>query len=215
MFFGFFKLSICLTLIYTSLNYTKYKYYTFCDPYKTQCKGKIKNNRTLTTSENIKPSNKKLFKKYVIQGERKKKEYEQDLFVIDCSGLDTLLKNDSHNTTNQIKKKMFKEYEEMYSQLYGPKKKKKKKNYNIFKKILKLLHCLYPKHINRLLRLVMTRFITIPLTVFIILLIGLLTGCSGVIPPNFVTTSYISIGICYLMVPLFALLLHLKYSQSY
>ncbi|ETW27063.1 hypothetical protein PFTANZ_06247 [Plasmodium falciparum Tanzania (2000708)] len=61
----------------------------------------------------------------------------------------------------------------------------------------------------------MRRFITIPLSVFIILLIGILTGGCALIPSIFVITSYISIGICYLIVPLFALLLHLKYSKSY
>ncbi|ETW51827.1 hypothetical protein PFMALIP_00144 [Plasmodium falciparum MaliPS096_E11] len=101
-------------------------YDIFCVLYKTHCKGQLKNNRILTISQNINPPNKKSFQKYEIQGEIKKKEYVQDLFVIDCSGLDKLSKNNSYNNTNQMKNKMFKEYEEMYSQLYGPKKKKKK-----------------------------------------------------------------------------------------
>ncbi|ETW52667.1 hypothetical protein PFAG_01879 [Plasmodium falciparum Santa Lucia] len=97
---------------------------------------------------------------------------------------------------------------------YMDPKKKKKKITIYLKKILKLLDCLYPKHINRLLRLVMRIFITIPLSVFIILLIGLLTGGSGAMHSNFVTKSYIPIGICYFIVPLFVFLLHLKYSQK-
>ncbi|SOV78350.1 Plasmodium exported protein, unknown function [Plasmodium reichenowi] len=206
MLFCFFKLSTCLTLIYTFLNYNKDD--IFCVLYKTHCKGQLKNNRILTISQNIKPPNKKSFQKYEIQGEIKKKEYVQVLFVIDCSGLDKLSKNNSYNNTNQMKNKMFKVHNYIHQ-------KKKKKNYNIFKNTLKLLHSLYPKHINRLLRLVMRRFITIPLSVFIILLIGILTGGCGLILSIFVITSYISIGICYLIVPLFALLLHVKYSQSY
>ncbi|KNG75487.1 hypothetical protein PFMG_01656 [Plasmodium falciparum IGH-CR14] len=114
MLFCFFKLST---------------YDIFCVLYKTHCKGQLKNNRILTISQNINPPNKKSFQKYEIQGEIKKKEYVQDLFVIDCSGLDKLSKNNSYNNTNQMKNKMFKEYEEMYSQLYTPKKKKKKLQY--------------------------------------------------------------------------------------
>ncbi|SOV75453.1 Plasmodium exported protein (hyp7), unknown, putative [Plasmodium sp. gorilla clade G3] len=173
----------------------------------------IKKFRSLSTYDNTEQTKKRYispFKKKTINEEIKKQEFIEDIFIIDCLELDHFLKNTSYEERHmEIRDAIFKGYEEMYSHMYDEKVELKNKK-NIFKKILGLLHRIPSKYIDKMLNCLMQHFLSIPINVIILFLIGSTTCVASCAP---MLCSTIAFG--YALVPVFALLLYLKKSESY
>ncbi|SPJ09701.1 Plasmodium exported protein (hyp7), unknown function [Plasmodium sp. DRC-Itaito] len=174
----------------------------------------FKKFRSLSTYDNTEQTKKgyiSLFKKKTIEEEIKKQEFIEDAFVIDCSGLNHLLKITSYEEYNmEIRDSMFKGYEQMYSELYDNKMDKKEEE-NIFQKILSLLHRIPSKYIDKMLNYIMQDFVTVPIYVAILFILGL----SIITPVTAASMAYSTIALSYALVPVFALILYLKISESY
>ncbi|EWC89045.1 hypothetical protein PFNF54_02009 [Plasmodium falciparum NF54] len=174
----------------------------------------LKISRSLSTYENTeqtKKGNISLFNKKTIEEEIEKQEFIEDILIIDCSELNNFLKNTSYEERNmEIRDALFKGYEEMYSEMYGEKIEVKNKK-NIFKKILSLLHRIPSKYIDKMLNYLMQDFVSVPIYVIILFLIGCTATCTA----PYVSMAYSTIAFSYALVLVFALLLYLKKSESY
>ncbi|ETW57990.1 hypothetical protein PFUGPA_00134 [Plasmodium falciparum Palo Alto/Uganda] len=169
--------------------------------------------RSLSTyySSGIKKEKKLLFKDKLRNKNEQKKEFIEDTFVIDCSGLKKLLENKSFEKYDmEIRDSMFKGYEKMYSELYDKNMEKKEKE-NLFKKFLSLLHRIPSKYIDKMLNCLMQDFVSVPIYVSILFIIVLLPGCAA----TCISMAYSTIFWSYALVPVFALLLYLKKSESF
>ncbi|SOV75452.1 Plasmodium exported protein (hyp7), unknown function [Plasmodium sp. gorilla clade G3] len=213
MYFCFYKTIIYYILISIFLkynndnikeNYNQHDIYTF-----------IK-HRSLSTHDSSGKKKKKnfFFKKKLTKENVKSKEFIEDTFVIDCSGLNNLLKNTSYEQYNmEMRYSIFKGYEKMYSELYDKKMVKKKKKKNIFKRFLSLLHRIPSKYIDILLDLLMKHYLSKPIHVMILVIISCAT--TGGIAAPYIPIMCSTIALGYALVPVFALLLHLKFSESH
>ncbi|CDO62108.1 Plasmodium exported protein (hyp7), unknown function [Plasmodium reichenowi] len=169
--------------------------------------------RSLSTyySSGIKKEKKLLFKDKLRNKNEQKKEFIEDTFVIDCSGLKKLLENKSFEKYDmEIRDSMFKGYEKMYSELYDKNMEKKEKE-NLFKKFLSLLHRIPSKYIDKMLNCLMQDFVSVPIYVSILFIVGWAISCSAVC----ISMAYSTIFWSYALVPVFALLLYLKKSESF
>ncbi|SOV78352.1 Plasmodium exported protein (hyp7), unknown function [Plasmodium reichenowi] len=174
----------------------------------------FKKIRSLSTYDNTEQTKKgyiSLFKKNTIEEEIKKQEFIEDAFVIDCSELNHLLKITSFEKYDmEIRDSMFKGYEQMYSELYDNKMEKKEEE-NIFQKILSLLHRIPSKYIDKMLNYLIRDFVSVPIYVVILFIIVWLTSCAA----PWISMVYSTIFWSYALVPVLALLLYLKKSESY
>ncbi|CDO63786.1 Plasmodium exported protein, unknown function [Plasmodium reichenowi] len=169
--------------------------------------------RSLSTyySSGIKKEKKLLFKDKLRNKNEQKKEFIEDTFVIDCSGLKKLLENKSFEKYDmEIRDSMFKGYEKMYSELYD-KNMEKKEEENIFQKFLSLLHRIPSKYIDKMLNGLIQDFVSVPIYVIILFIVGTVISCSAVC----ISMAYSTIFWSYALVPVFALLLYLKKSESF
>ncbi|KOB63555.1 hypothetical protein PFHG_05351, partial [Plasmodium falciparum HB3] len=197
MYFFFYKTIIYYILISISIKYNN------CN---------IKNNpkqhdiynvikfRSLSShySSGIKKKKKFLFKNKLTKKNVKKTEFIEGTFVIDCSGLNNLIKKTSYEKYNmEIRDSMFKEYEKMYSELYDKEMGKKEKE-NLLKKFVSLLHRIPSKYIDKMLNYLMQDFLSVPIYVIILFIIGSVT-CTGAC----VSILYGTIACSYALVPIF------------
>ncbi|SOV13351.1 Plasmodium exported protein (hyp7), unknown function [Plasmodium sp. gorilla clade G2] len=174
----------------------------------------FKKFRSLSTYDNTEQTKKgylSFFKKKTIKEEIKNKEFTEDIFVIDCLDLDNFLKNTSYEERKiEIREDIFKGYKEMYLDMYERKIELKKKK-SIFKKILDLLHRIPSKYIDKMLNYLMQNFVSVPIYVIVLLIIGYTTACVA----TSASMAYSTIAFSYAFVLVFALLLYLKKSEIY